>query len=174
MKMILLDRDGTLIVDPPDERIDSINKVKLMPDTLEAMKYLAENDYGVILITNQAGIAEGRLTEEEYWKLHRKILKLLKPSGVNILKTYLCPHAPADRCVCRKPHPTMIQWAADDFDFSPSDVYMIGDRVTDVKAGIAANTKTILIKTLKNTYDDGGADYLAEDILDAVKYALSH
>ncbi len=174
MKIILLDRDGTVVVDPPDERVDSLDKVTFFPDVPQALKLLSDNDYGVIFVTNQAGIAEGRMTEEEAWKINRKVIRLLKPSGVQILKTYMCPHIPKDRCICRKPHPTMIQWATEDFDFEPSDVYFIGDRTTDVMAGKSAGTKTIQVETGNGNLRAENADHIAPTLLDAVKYVISH
>ena len=173
MKIILLDRDGTVVVDPPDNRVDSLDKAVLFPDVIEALKLLADHDYGVIFVTNQAGIAEGRITEEEAWKIHRKVMRLIKPSGITVLKTYMCPHSPKDRCVCRKPHPTMLLWAADDFDFQPSDVYMIGDRMTDVKAGKSAGTKTVQVGTGNEKLVDNTADFFADSLLEAVNFAIT-
>jgi imidazoleglycerol-phosphate dehydratase/histidinol-phosphatase len=67
-KIVFLDRDGTVIVDPPDLRVDKIEKIELFPDSIGALKYLADNNFSVIFITNQAGIAEGRLNTEEFNK----------------------------------------------------------------------------------------------------------
>ena len=66
MKTILFDRGGTLIVDPPDERVDRLDKILLFPDSIAALGYLAENDFNIIIVTNQAGITEGRITEAEF------------------------------------------------------------------------------------------------------------
>ena len=88
MKVIFFDRDGTLVIDPPDLRVDSIDKVSLFPDTLQALKLLADNDYSVVIITNQAGIAEGLLDEAKFWEIQNKVIDLLKPSGIKVLKTY--------------------------------------------------------------------------------------
>lgn len=74
-KIVLLDRDGTVIVDPPDLRVDKVDKIELFRDSIEGLKYLADNDFAVILITNQAGVEEGRLTEEEFWQIHNEALR---------------------------------------------------------------------------------------------------
>src|ERR1700753_2688314 len=115
MKAVFLDRDGTTIVDPPDERVDKLEKIELFPDSLEALKLLSSLDYGVFLITNQAGIGEGRLSEAEFEVINGKVVELLEQPGVKILRTYICPHVAADNCACRKPKPTMILQAAKDF-----------------------------------------------------------
>lgn len=113
MKVVLLDRDGTVIVDPPDLRVDKVEKIELFPDSIEGLKYLAENDVAVIIITNQAGIEEGRLTEEEFWQIHNEVLRQLEPSGVKVLKTYMNGEMKRpDNTDWRKPGPKMFLQAA--------------------------------------------------------------
>jgi D-glycero-D-manno-heptose 1,7-bisphosphate phosphatase len=170
MKAVFLDRDGTIIVDPPDERVDKIEKIQLFPQTLEALKLLAGLDFGVIIITNQAGIAEGRITEEEFKVINGKVLDMLKPTGIKILKTYMCPHGPDDNCDCRKPKPTMILQAAKDFDIDLAESYMIGDHLSDIMAGVNAGTKTILVQTGNTPETSEEATYTAANLLEAVRY----
>lgn len=174
MKVVLLDRDGTVIVDPPDERVDSVGKIQLFPDSIEALALLAQHGYAVILITNQAGISEGRIDVPEFNRIHDKVLDALSPSGVTILKTYMCPHGPEDGCECRKPKPTLIQEAAQEFHFAPSDVYIVGDRHSDIMAGKNAGTKTVLVKTANINVDAPEADYTAQTLLEAVQYIIAN
>jgi len=175
MKAVFLDRDGTLIVDPPDLRIDSIAKIHLFPDVFKAMKLLAGLDYKVVMVTNQAGIAEGRLTEEDFHRLNDIVIELLTPTGVKILKTYFCPHAENTGCDCRKPKPKMLLEAAEEFGIDDlANSYSIGDRESDIQAGINAGTKTILVKTGNHPVTSEAATYTAADILDAVEYIASH
>jgi len=174
MKIILLDRDGTVIRDPEDERVDKEEKIELFPDSVEALEYLAEHGFSVIFITNQAGIGEGRISEEDFERINAKALEMLSLSGVKVFKTYMCPHVPDDHCNCRKPKPKMILEAARDFGFNPSDVYMIGDRESDIMAGINAGTKTILVKTANVPVSAPQATYIAANLLDAVNYAVKN
>src|SRR5437870_4313694 len=120
MKAVFLDRDGTIIVDPPDLRVDSVEEIELFPDTIEALHKLAQLDYKIFLISNQAGIGEGRFTEEEFWVIENKVIDLLAPSGIVIEKTFFCPHTPEENCVCRKPKPYMVRQAAKEFDIDLS------------------------------------------------------
>lgn len=173
MKIILLDRDGTVIVDPPDERVDSIAKIKFFPDTIESLKYLADHDFSVIFVTNQAGIAEGRITQAEFETINNKVIEMLKPSGITILKTYYCPHKPEDNCDCRKPKPTMILQTAKDYSLNLWDTFMVGDRQSDIMAGMNAGTKTILVKTANTPVESKEANYTAPNLLDAVKYVAA-
>lgn len=173
-KIILLDRDGTVIFDPEDERVDREDKIKLFPDSIEALKLLADNGFDVILITNQAGFAEGRLNLQDFERINNKVLEMLAPSGVKILKTYVCPHSAEDKCECRKPKPTMILEAAKDFNIDLGNTYMVGDRESDIMAGINAGTKTILVKTANIPVESKEANYTAPTLLDVVKYVLAN
>ncbi|MDP3965548.1 MAG: HAD family hydrolase [bacterium] len=175
MRAVFLDRDGTIIVDPPDERVDKAEKIKLFPDSIEALRKLATLDYAVILVTNQAGISEGLINEEEFWKLHTIVLEKLAPSGITILKTYICacPHG-HDNCGCRKPKPTMLLQASKELNIDLEDSWMVGDRQSDILAGVNAGTKTILVKTANVPVESKEATYTASNLLDAVQYISTH
>lgn len=170
MKAVFLDRDGTVIVDPPDERVDTEEKIRLLPNTLEALKLLSSLNYGIVFITNQAGVAEGRVTEEEFWVLHNIVLEKLSPSGIKILKTYLCPHGANDGCECRKPKPKLLLDAAKEFNIDLKESWTIGDRESDVMAGVNAGTKTILVQTGLEAVESTQATVTAPSLLEAVQY----
>jgi D-glycero-D-manno-heptose 1,7-bisphosphate phosphatase len=170
MKAVFLDRDGTLIVDPPDLRVKSVDEIELFPDTLQALQELVALDYEVFIITNQAGIGEGLIDEPAFQVIQAEVLRQLEPSRVKILATYMCPHVPQDNCVCRKPKPTMLLQAAQDFDIDMSQSWMIGDNQSDVMAGLSAGTKTILVQTGNNPVISPEANYTAPHLLNAVRY----
>ncbi len=174
MNIVFLDRDGTVIIDPPDERVDKESKIKLFPDSIKALAYLAGHNFAVIFITNQAGIAEGRLNLDGFQRIHGKVLEMLAPSGVKVLETYVCPHSPNDGCDCHKPKPTLLLQAARDFKIDLAGSYMIGDRQSDVLAGVNAGMKTILVKTANVPVTSAEADYTAPNLLDAVKYVVNN
>lgn len=174
MKAVFLDRDGTVIFDPPDERVDKVEKIRLFPDTIEALKLLSSLDYSVIFVTNQAGIAEGLITETEFENINNKLLEMISPSGIKIIKTYHCPHGENSTCECRKPKPTMLLDAAKEYDIDLQNSWTIGDRPTDVLTGVHAGTKTILVQSgaVKGTSEE--ATYTAPTLLDAINYVASH
>jgi D-glycero-D-manno-heptose 1,7-bisphosphate phosphatase len=174
MNIVFLDRDGTVIVDPEDERVDKEEKIKLFPDSIEALKHLADNNFAVILITNQAGIAEGRINIEDFERINNKVLEKLAPSRVQILKTYVCPHSAEDKCECRKPKPTLLLEAVKDFNVDLSKTYMVGDRESDIRSGINAGTKTVLVKTANVPVEVKEATYTAQNLLEAVRYILGN
>lgn len=174
MKVIFLDREGTLIVDPPGDRVDNEEKVRLLPKTIDGLSILAGNGYAAVILTNQTNIAQGRVTEAGFWKIHHKVLSLLQPSGIKVIKTYVCPHNADDGCDCRKPMPGMLLAALKDLKLRPQDVYMIGDRESDIDAGHRAGTKTILVKTGKWNTIGQHADFIASDLLEAAHYIVTN
>ena len=170
MKAVFLDRDGTVIFDPQDERVDRVEKIELFPDTIDALRTLSALDFGIFIITNQAGISEGRIDEKEFWKINDVVLEKLAPSGIRILRTYMCPHGPNDNCDCRKPKPRMLLEAAREFSIDLGNSWMIGDRESDILAGKNAGTRTILVKTANVPVESKEATYTAGTLLDAVRY----
>ena len=175
MKAVFLDRDGTVNVGVPVyERVDSISKVILLPGTIEALKLLGGLDYGVFFVTNQAGISEGLINLKEFEQINNKVLELISPSGITILKTYICPHAENDNCNCRKPQPTLLLQAAKEFNIDLASSWMIGDRPSDVLTGVNAGTKTILTKTGVPTVESKFATLTTPSLLEAAQYIHVH
>ncbi|HVV25603.1 MAG TPA: HAD-IIIA family hydrolase [Candidatus Saccharimonadales bacterium] len=177
MKVVFMDRDGTIIQDPPDERVDSVEKIELFPDSIEALKLLAENGFSAVLITNQAGIGEGRITEDEFWKIHEAILAQLAPSGIKFLKTYMNGERAGPKATeWRKPGPKMLLKAAEDLHLDLKDIYMVGDSQSDITAGINAGCKgSILVETARNKkVVSPDAIYSAANLLDAARYIITN
>lgn len=171
MKVVLMDRDGTVVVEPTTFAV-VLDGLSLFPDTLQAMTKLAQAGYAVAFVTNQISIAHGTLTVEEYGATNAKLAELLKPTGIEILKTYYCPHAPEDNCECRKPKPKMLLDAIQEFGLDAAETFMLGDRVTDVEAGKAAGCRTILVPQGNFADTSTQADYIAKNLTDAVDYIL--
>jgi D-glycero-D-manno-heptose 1,7-bisphosphate phosphatase len=174
MKAVFLDRDGTINAGVPfHERVDSLDKILLLPHTLEALKLLAGLDYGVFLVTNQAGLAEGLITQAQFEEINDAIIQLIAPTGIRVLKTYFCPHGESADCECRKPRPKLLQDAAKEFKIDPAASWMIGDRPSDVMTGINAGTRAILVKTGVPTVESDQAAFTAPSLLEAVQYIIS-
>lgn len=171
MKAIFLDRDGTINIGTPTyERVDSLSKVELLPNSRAALSLLAKMDYAVFIATNQAGLAEGLITREHFDQINNKVLELIAPSGIKIIKTLVCPHAENDHCDCRKPKPKLLLDAAKEYDIDLSSSWMIGDRPSDVMTGVNAGTKTILVKTGVPTVSSDQATITVPSLLEAVEY----
>lgn len=176
MKTVFLDRDGTVIVDPQDLRVESISEIKLFPDSIKALKYFADNGFAIIFITNQAGIGEGLITEGEFWEIHNEVLNRLKPSGATILETYMDGESNnPNASEWRKPGPNMLLQAAEDFGLNLKDTYMVGDSKSDIKAAINAGCKGgVLVKTANVNVESPEAIHVAPNLLEAAKYIVAN
>jgi len=139
---IFLDRDGTVIRDTG--YIGDPELVEFLPDVFAALRRFQDAGYRLVVISNQSGIGRGVITQTQYELVARRIADRLGEHGIYV-ETYYCPHPPDDNCECRKPHPYLLLRAARDLNLDLTRSYMIGDRLTDVEAGIAAGCKTILL-----------------------------
>jgi D-glycero-D-manno-heptose 1,7-bisphosphate phosphatase len=175
MKAVFLDRDGTVSVGVPTyERVDSIDKVELLPNTIAALKKLAGLDYQVFFVTNQAGFSEGLITWDDFNAINGKVLELVAPSGITIAKTYVCPHGEDEACDCRKPKPKLLQDAAREYGIDLSQSWMIGDRPSDIMTGVNAGTRTILVKTGVPSVEAPEATVTLPSLLEAVDYIAAN
>jgi D-glycero-D-manno-heptose 1,7-bisphosphate phosphatase len=133
-----LDRDGTIIEDPGYLRDPEM--IQFIPGAVDALRALQAAGYRLVLVTNQAGVARGLLTEEDVRRVNDRLTVLLAGAGVRLDGIYYCPHHPEygppeyrRECDCRKPKPGMIQRAVRDLGLDPSRSVIIGDHVTDAQ-----------------------------------------
>lgn len=145
-KIILLDRDGVINKKPPKaEYVRNWKEFEFLPGAVDALKLLTGKGYQIIIISNQAGIGRGAMTEEDLEEIHKKFLGVCKKEGIDIKGIYYCPHNWDDGCFCRKPKPGMLFRAAADHHFNLTKAIFIGDDERDEQAGKAANCGTVLI-----------------------------
>lgn len=168
-KIVLTDRDGTLIKELYGDRMIKIEDIEIYDDTIEALSMLHQNGYSLIIITNQEGASENLA---EFQKTHEYFLELLKPSGIEILKTYVCPHGPQDNCACRKPKTKMFEDAARDLGFNLNDVFMVGDRQTDIEAAKKIGASSIFLNTGLQVIAPGFADFEVNNLLQAANIII--
>ena len=145
-KYIFLDRDGTLNERAPKAcYIEKPEDFIWLPGAKKAVKRLKDAGYFIILISNQAGIARGVMTEEDLQKIHEKMQADLKAEGACIDAIYYCPHGWDDDCSCRKPKPGMLYQAQKDYSFDLTKCVMIGDDERDVETAENAGISGILV-----------------------------
>jgi D-glycero-D-manno-heptose 1,7-bisphosphate phosphatase len=150
-KLIILDRDGVINQDS-DHFVKSVDEFIPIPGSLDAIAQLCQAGFKVVVATNQSGIARELFSPETLTAMHDKLQRLLAPLSGHIARFYFCPHGPADSCDCRKPKPGLIQQIARDFLDSPeelSNVFVIGDSLRDLDAGLSAGARVALVKTGK-------------------------
>lgn len=136
---ILLDRDGVLNKKPPrGHYVRSWDEFEWRIGAREALRLLKDVGYQVIVITNQAGVALGAMTEDALVSLHRQMTVEATREGGRIDAIYYCPHSRQDDCVCRKPKPGMLFEAQRAFSLDLSQTVFVGDDETDAQAAHAA------------------------------------
>ena len=145
-KFIFLDRDGTLNVRPPKAcYIERPEEFVWLPKVREAVKLLKKHGYQIILISNQPGIARGRLTEETLAAIHQKMQDELAEVGACVDHIYYCPHDWDEGCECRKPKPGMFFQAQRELSLDLTKCWMLGDDERDMHAGGDAGCKCMYI-----------------------------
>ena len=132
IKLLLIDRDGTLIEEPFDQQVDSLAKIRFMPGVFAALQQLQRAGYRFAMVTNQDGLGTDSFPQADFDLPHRFILEAFASQGLVFDDVFICPHKPADNCACRKPRTLLVDdWlAARNIDRKLSAV--IGDRDTDM------------------------------------------
>jgi len=136
---VFLDRDGTLVRDVgyPHRRED----YELLPGVIDGAQLLAAAGFALAIATNQSGIGRGRFGWEDYERFHALLLADLAAAGIEILATFVCPHAPDAGCGCRKPAPGLLWRARDELEADLAASWMIGDGQRDVEAARRAGCR---------------------------------
>jgi D-glycero-D-manno-heptose 1,7-bisphosphate phosphatase len=144
---IFLDRDGVIIENRPDY-IKSKDEIVPIPGALEALSHIRNYPAKIVIITNQSAIGRGIISLDEAQSINRHVLELIEKAGGRIDGLYMCPHAPADACPCRKPLPGLLIQAAEDLYIDLTQSTLIGDAVSDLQAGRSAGLlKLALVRT---------------------------
>ncbi|MBI9112159.1 D-glycero-beta-D-manno-heptose 1,7-bisphosphate 7-phosphatase [Maridesulfovibrio ferrireducens] len=174
-KYILLDRDGTIIVDK--HYLSDPEGVEILPNAEDGLKLMQDAGFGLIVVTNQSGIGRGYYSEDDMNAVNNRMKKMLSKSGIKFDAIYHCPHAPEQNCNCRKPAPGMFDNAIKDFKMNPTDCYVIGDKICDIELGLAKGASTILVRTGKGLKEEpqceGKATYIADDLLRAAEFIIN-
>lgn len=169
---VFIDRDGVINVDRG--YVHTVDDFEYIEGVFEACKKLKEMGYLLVLVTNQAGIARGMYTEDEFLTLTEWMDWNFVDNGVEFDGIYYCPHHPTEGkgdylqdCNCRKPKPGMLISARDFLKIDMAKSVMIGDKADDMKAAEAAEVGTkVLVRTGKPITEEGEA--LANVVLDSV------
>lgn len=179
-KAIFLDRDGT--INKYVGFLRNIDDFELTDGVAQAIKKINASGYLAIVVTNQPVIARGEVTVPQLQEIHNKMETLLGLEGAYLDAIYYCPHHPHKGyagevpelkidCGCRKPKPGMLLKAAEDFNIDLNQSYMVGDGENDVKAGMAAGCRSVLLSSSQNDEPYGQIDAL-KSICDFVEKYL--
>ena len=162
-KILFIDRDGTLVLEPDDEQIDSLEKLEFYPEVFTYLgKISKELDYELVMVTNQDGLGTKSFPEEFFWPAHNKLLNSFKNEGVTFSEIFIDRSFPNDNASTRKPRTGMLTNYLDNSEYNLSESYVIGDRISDMELAKNLNSKGILInidniklkEETKNDFDD--------------------
>jgi len=146
-RVLFIDRDGTLIVEPADKQIDSLQKFRLVPDVIAALQRLRDAGYTLVMVSNQDGLGTASFPEPTFREPHEFLRELLASQGIRFAAEFICPHTPADGCNCRKPKTGLLD---DYLRAQPVDKqhsYVIGDRETDLELARNLGIQGIRVRT---------------------------
>lgn len=151
-RAVFLDRDGTINVEK--DYLYRIEDFQMIPNAPEAIRLLNDAGFLVVVVTNQSGIGRGYYDELMLEKLHCHMAQELAKAGARIDAWYFCPHHPEHGtghyrrdCACRKPLPGMLVQAAEDLGIDLTTSFMVGDKLADIEAGLAAGSRSLLVRT---------------------------
>jgi D-glycero-D-manno-heptose 1,7-bisphosphate phosphatase len=158
---LFLDRDGTVIEECGYLADPAL--VRVLPGAAAALAALASEGWKLIVVGNQSGVGRGLITPRQMEAVQRRFLDLMQSHGIPIAGSYFCPHAPEDRCQCRKPSPFLLQRAAVEHGLDLSVSYMIGDREGDILCGRNAACSTIWLRNAMFRVPDDLPSLIAND-----------
>jgi D-glycero-D-manno-heptose 1,7-bisphosphate phosphatase len=152
-KIIFLDRDGVINKKAPKaDYVKKWEEFEFLPGSIEGIRLLSQHGYDIFIISNQAGIARGMMTEEDLEIIHENMNIEIEKHGGKITKIYFCPHGWDDGCECRKPKPGMFFQAAREYHINLKHSIFIGDDERDMQAGNTAGIKSVLITPERNLF----------------------
>ncbi len=143
--LVFLDRDGTINVER--HHLTSVEGMQLLPGAAEGIRMLNRLGVPVVVISNQPTIGRGECLPETLGAINRRMVELLAADGAALDGIYICPHRPEDDCACRKPKTGLLKDAARALGADPAGSFLVGDKCSDVQAGVSIGALTFLVRT---------------------------
>jgi imidazoleglycerol-phosphate dehydratase/histidinol-phosphatase len=148
-KVLFIDRDGTLILEPPDEQVDSLEKLEYYPGVITALNRIAQElDYELVMVTNQDGLGTISFPEDDFWHVQNKMMSTFRNEGIVFNEVLIDRSRPKDNAPTRKPRTGLLtKYMVGQYDLANS--FVIGDRLTDVELAKNLGTGVIYVGTEK-------------------------
>ncbi len=146
-KILFIDRDGTIIKEPPDKQIDSLEKLEFYPGVIVNLyRIYTELDFELVMVTNQDGLGTSSFPEKNFWPAHNKMLRTLENEGIVFSEALIDRSLPEDNAPTRKPGTALLtQYLQGSYNLAQS--YVIGDRETDIQLAHNLGTKAIYLNS---------------------------
>jgi imidazoleglycerol-phosphate dehydratase/histidinol-phosphatase len=154
MNVVFLDRDGTIIVEPPDEQIDTLEKLEMIPGAIQGLRLLRSRGFALVMVTNQDNLGSAAYPQKFYDLVQNKLMSLLNGEGVQFTGVFVCPHSSKDACGCRKPKTGLVNEFIRINNVDLARSYVFGDRETDVQLAQNIGCKSVRLTTDTSTKAD--------------------
>ena len=165
-KLLFIDRDGTLVLEPADYQVDSFQKLKFYPQVFNYLSKIAkELDYELVMVTNQDGLGTASHPEENFWPIQNFIIETFESENVKFEDILIDKTFAKDNAPTRKPNTGLLTKYFDKDTYDLENSFVIGDRITDVKLAKNLNSKAIFIN---NDETLGAEEILENDDLENV------
>src|SRR5690242_12381763 len=144
-KVLFIDRDGTLIIEPKDQQIDSLEKLQFLPGVFRSLgKIAASGNFELVMVTNQDGLGTASFPEDTFWPAHQKMINTLAGEDIHFKAVHIDRSLPAENKPTRKPGTAMLgSYLTGEYDLANS--FVIGDRLTDLELAANLGCKGILL-----------------------------
>ncbi|HWS70308.1 MAG TPA: bifunctional histidinol-phosphatase/imidazoleglycerol-phosphate dehydratase HisB [Steroidobacteraceae bacterium] len=169
LRVLFLDRDGTLNEEPPDEQVDSLEKIKLLPGVIPALLDLKRAGFTFVMVTNQDGLGTESLPGDKFEHAHQFILALFASQGITFDEVFVCPHFRRENCACRKPKTGMVDEFVRANPIDKAHSFMVGDRDTDLEFAVGLGIEGIRVRAQGTEAESWRA--IAQRILGAARRA---
>jgi D-glycero-D-manno-heptose 1,7-bisphosphate phosphatase len=171
-KVIVLDRDGTIVVDR--HYLSDPDDLEFEPGAAAGLRKMTDMGFRLVVITNQSGIARGFFSLARLEEIHERLKQMMNSIGAPVEGIYYCPHRPEEGCDCRKPNLGLLRRASEELDFDMSESIVIGDKDSDVEFGQRAGALTIMIgKGGPRNQSSLNPSYFAENLNEAANFINS-
>lgn len=172
-KIIFLDRDGVINQDV-NGYVTSWKDFKFIPESIKALKILADEGFDINIISNQAGVAKGLMKKRDLDAITKSMIAEFKKKGIDRVHTFYCTHQTSDNCYCRKPKAGLLMMAVKGKKINFRNTFFIGDNSRDIITGKTVGCKTILVLSGKTKKPDlknlsVKPDFITKDLFTAVR-----
>ena len=163
-KVVILDRDGTIVRDCG--YLSDPDGLEFLPGAANGLRSLHQQGSRLVVISNQSGVGRGLFPLERLHEMNARLEEMVQMIGARIERIYFCPHRPEENCRCRKPQTELLERAAMELGFDPTQSVVIGDKGSDVEFGRRAGALTLLIgnRSAPDQLPPVSPDYLVEDL----------
>jgi imidazoleglycerol-phosphate dehydratase/histidinol-phosphatase len=150
-KVLFIDRDGTIVLEPENYQLDCLSKLEFYPNTFQYLaKITKELDFELAMVTNQDGLGTSSFPEETFWPTQNFIIKAFENEGVKFNEIFIDKSFPEDNAPTRKPRTRMLTKYLNNPEYDLENSFVLGDRITDVELAKNLGSKAIFIKNEEN------------------------